>query len=142
MRKSNWQNGLLRKLILQICEYYGDSYAFLGESFCEDTFGMVKSEKGTEGVDGYIGKYAVQVKFKWITEENISSRYIAIKSDSEYDILIVVYANSAHDDVQLFGVWEKWQVEEAVRTTSMRQDRVMLKDLMQFDCFKIEKTLD
>ena len=142
MRKSNWQNGWLRKLILQICSIYGDGYAFLGESFCEDTFGMVKSEKGTEGVDGYIGKYAVQVKFKWITEKNISSRYIAIKSDSEYDILIVVYANSADDDVRLFGAWEKWQVEEAVRKTSMRQDRVMLKDLKQFDCFKIEKTLD
>ncbi len=133
---------MLRKLILQICECYGDSYAFLGESFCEDKFAMVKSEKGTEGVDGYIGKYAVQVKFKWITEENISSRYIAIKPDSEYDILIVVYANSAHDDVRLFGVWEKWQVKQAVRTTSMRQDRVMLKDLKQFDCFKIEKALD
>lgn len=75
-------------------------------------------------------------------KRTLSSRYIAIKSDSEYDILIVVYANSAHDDVRLFGVWEKWQVEEAVRTTSMRQDRVMLKDLKQFDCFKIEKTLD
>ena len=136
MKKGNRQNAWIRKLILQICSIYGDGYAFLGESFCEDEFGMKRSEKGTKGVDGYIGKYAIQVKFKWVTEENISSRYITVKSDAEFDILIIC-VNSGDDEVRLFGAWEKWQVEEA--RTNKLHDRVMLKDLDKLDRLQIKK---
>ena len=136
MKKGNWQNAWIRKLILQICSIYGDGYAFLGESFCEDEFGMVKSERGTKGVDGYIGDYAIQVKFKWVTETNPSSRYITVNPDTKFDILIVC-VDSKDDEVRLFGAWEKWQVEEA-RTNKLR-DRVKLKDLEKFDRFQIKK---
>ena len=97
---------------------------------------MKRSEKGTKGVDGYIGKYAIQVKFKWLTEENISSRYITVKSDAEFDILIIC-VNSGDDEVRLFGAWEKWQVEEA--RTNKLHDRVMLKDLDKLDRLQIKK---
>ena len=138
MKKDNWQNTWIRKLILQICSIYGDGYAFLGESFCEDEFGMVRSEKGTKGVDGYIGKYAVQAKFKWVTEKNFSGRYITVKSDAEFDILIVC-VNDGDDAVRLFGAWKKWQVEEA-RTMSKPHDRVKLQDLAQLDRLQLKKT--
>ena len=137
MNKGNWQNAWIRKLILRIYRIYGEGYAFLGESFCEDEFGMKRPEKGTKEVDGYIGNYAIQVMFKWVTDENFSSRYITVKSDTEFDILIVVCADNPDDGVRLFGAWEKWQVEKARRNES--QDRVMLKDLDNLDRFQIEK---
>ena len=132
--KGSWQNAWMRKLVLQVCSIYGDGHAFLGESFCEDEFGMVRSEKGTEGIDGYIGDLTVQVKFKWVNEKNKSSRYISVKPDAEFDILIVC-KNDAEGDVELFGAWEKQQVETARKNKS--HDRVMLKDLEQFDRFQI-----
>jgi len=98
---------------------------------------MKRLKKGMKGVDGYIGNYAIQVKFKWVTEEDISSRYVTVKSDAEFDILIIVCADNPDDGVRLFGAWEKWQVEKARRNKS--QDRVMLKDLDKLDRFQIKK---
>ena len=130
---ANWKNVLLRKMVLQICSIYGDGHAFLGESFCEDEFGMVKSQTGREGIDGYIRHLAVQVKLKWVTQENLSSRYVTIKPDAGFDVLIVC-KNGAEGDVELFGAWEKQQVE-AVRKPNT--NRINLKDLAQLNCFQL-----
>ena len=86
--------------------------------------------------NGYIGKYAIQVKFKWVTEENLSSRYITVNPDAEFDILIVC-VNGEDDEVRLFGAWEKWQVEKA--GTNKPHGRVMLKDLDKLDRLQIKK---
>ena len=69
-------------------------------------------------------------------EKNFSDRYITVKSDAEFDILIVC-ENSGDDAVQLFGAWKKWQVEEA--RTNKLHDRVMLKDLDKLDRLQIKK---
>ena len=99
---------------------------------------MRRSEKGTKGVDGYIGNYAVQVKFKWVTDRNFSDRYITVKSDAEFDILIVC-VNGGDDEVLLFGAWEKRQVEKA-RTMSKPHDQVKLQDLDKLDRLQIKKS--
>ncbi len=127
---SNWQNVWLRKLVLQVCSIYGDAYAFLGESFCEDEFGMVKAETGKEGIDGHIGDLAVQVKFKWFGK---SDRYVTVRPDAGFDILIVCGSGS-NEGVKLFGIWKRQQVD-SVRNP--KNNRINLKDLEKLDQFAL-----
>ena len=90
---ASWQNAWVRKVLLQILgsmpSHYDGVYRFLGESFCEDKFHMVRTAQGKKDVDGYIGDLAVQVKFKWRYSKNKDDRYVTIIPDADYDLLIV-----------------------------------------------------
>ena len=44
---------------------YDGVEAYEGESFCEDEFGMVRTDRGTKDVEGHVGEISVQTKFKW-----------------------------------------------------------------------------
>ena len=56
---------------------YDGVEAYVGESFCEDEFGMVRTDRGTKDVEGHVGEISVQTKFKWATPENLKTRYVS-----------------------------------------------------------------
>ncbi len=136
---ASWQNAWVRKVLLQILgsmpSRYDGVYEFLGESFCEDRFGMVRTAQGKKDVDGHIGDLAVQVKFKWHYSKNKDDRYVTIKPDADYDLLIVCI-DGQKGDVELFGAWEKKHVE-AARKKSTPPNEVKLKYLKQFACYPL-----
>ena len=47
------------------------------------------------------------MKFKWVTPNKFKTRYIQIKPDSDFDVMIVVYADIGDTDVTLFGAWSR-----------------------------------
>ena len=127
----------MRTELLELCarvEVITNGYdgieAYLGETFCEDTFGMVRTPLGTKDVDGHVGKLSVQVKFKWITPQNCKTRYVSIRPDAGFDVMIVTYAEPGESEVQLFGIWEKTQVLSKMRPQK-RYPRVYLTHLKQ-----------
>ncbi len=126
----------------ELTEGYNGIHGFLGESFCETYVGMVRTPRGTKDVDGYIGEKSVQVKFKWVTEENFATRYIAIGPKTDFDWLIVVCAEDGDAEVRLFGIWESGAVFEL--RDRPPQNRVKLRELReipQVEGFKIAQTL-
>ena len=112
---------------------------YLGESFCEDVLGMVGPRRSRKDVDGYVGKVAVQSKFKWITRDNFNTRWIQLRNDPGFHVLVVTYAKPGAPDVQLFGIWSKAEVLSAAKPykTGLRVRLAALKELPQYclpDC--------
>ena len=120
--------------IQAITDGYDGVEGYLGESFCEDEFGMIKAGPGTKDVDGHVGKIAVQSKFKWLTPENFKTRYVSIRKEPGFDVLIVTYAESGESNVRLFGSWTREQVLSKAKPAQSSL-RVFLKDLKTLPTF-------
>ncbi len=113
----------------ELIEDYNGLEAYLGESFCEDELGMVRTANGSKDIDGHVNGTPVQVKFKWVTRENLNTRYIQIKPEADFGAMIITYAHPEGIDVELFGVWSKQQVMSVGKKRSSGYLRVNLKDL-------------
>lgn len=115
---------------------YDGVEGYLGESFCEDVLGMVRTRRNCKDVDGYVGEVAVQSKFKWITRDNFKTRWIQLRKDPGFHVLVVTYAKPSALEVQLFGIWSKAQVLSVGKPyrSGLRVRLVALKELPQF-CF-------
>ena len=125
-----------RKKVLENCtqiycltKEYDGTEGFLGENFCEDRLGMSKAPRGMKDVDGLIGDSSVQIKFKWINDENFKSRYVTINPNAKFDLLIVTCADYGDTEVCLFGIWE----ERIVKPIIGARKRVYLKKLLKQD---------
>lgn len=109
---------------------YNGVEGFLGENFCEEKFGMTKTRVSSKDIDGFLdGGVSVQVKFKWVTPDNFKTRYIQIKPGSDFDVMIVVYADIGDTDVTLFGAWTRQEVLSVAKEHSSGHLRINLKDL-------------
>ena len=119
-----------------ITDGYDGVEGYLGESFCEDTFGMVRTNRGTKDVDGHVGPIPVQTKFKWVTPENLKSRYISVKPSADFDVMIVTCAEPGGSAVRLFGIWTKEQVLSVAKKPHQSSPRANLTDLLQLPQFR------
>ena len=122
-----------------ITDGYDGVEGYLGETFCEDAFGMVRTGRGTKDVDGHVGAISVQTKFKWITPQNLKTRYVTVKPDADFDVMIVTYAEPGGSEVRLFGIWEKEQVLSVMKPTK-QLPRVNLTDLRQLPEYCFDNT--
>ena len=120
-----------------ITDGYNGVEGYLGESFCEDTFGMVRTGRGTKDVDGHVGPVSVQTKFKWVTPENLKSRYISVKQDADFDVMVVTCAEPGGPAVRLFGIWTKEQIL-SVAKPHKSSPRANLTDLEQLPQFRFD----
>ena len=111
--------------INKLSEGYDRAEGYLGESFCVDQLNMRKNRQGTKDIDGDILGRSAQVKFKWINAGNLGTRYVSIKPESEFDLLIVTCAQYGDSEVSLFGIWEKADVLSVVGA----RNRVYLRKL-------------
>lgn len=117
----------LRHRLHRLTKEYNGVEGFLGERFCEIEFQMQRTPRGTKDIDGYIQDKSVQVKFKWVSADNLKTRYVAIKPEAQFDWLAVVCAEEGGSEVRLFGIWENPEVLDLTRKSN--SNRVMLKDL-------------
>lgn len=120
------------KMISWIDGYDGVE-GFLGESFCEHKFGMEKADRSEKWIDGRINEKSVQVKFKWVNENNWRSRYISINSNAIFDLLIVTYAKYGDSEVNLFGCWEKVLIDQELERK--KSNRIFLTRLCKLNKF-------
>ncbi len=111
--------------INDISKDYDRAEGYLGESFCEDQLQMRKTRAGEKDIDGYIQGRAVQVKFKWVSAQNLGSRYVTVKRDPKFELLIVTCAEHGASEVSLFGIWDISEVLEIIGS----RNRVSLKKL-------------
>ena len=125
--------------VQDITEGYNGVEGYLGESFCEDTFGMVRTGRGTKDVDGHVGSISVQSKFKWVTDANLNSRYVQLKENPDFDVMVVTCAEPGGSAVQLFGIWTKEQVL-SVAKPHKNGPRAGLKDLEPLPCFSFDSS--
>lgn len=121
-----------RKMVLEclakisnISKGYDRVEGYLGESFCEDQLRMRKTRGGTKDIDGYVQGRSVQVKFKWVNAQNLGSRYVTVRPDSQFDLLIVTCADYGDSEISLFGIWDKTEVLKVMSS----DDRVYLTKL-------------
>ena len=122
-----------------ITDGYDGVEGYLGETFCMDTLGMVRTGQGTKDVDGHVGEISVQTKFKWVTPKNFKTRYFSFKPDADFDVMIVTYAKPGGSEVRLFGIWEKKQLL-SVKRPPKRYPRVYLTDLKQLPQYRFANT--
>lgn len=111
--------------IRHISKGYDRVEGYLGESFCEDQLRMRKTREGTKDIDGYILGRSVQVKFKWVNAQNLGSRFVTVRPDSQFDLLIVTCADYGDTEVSLFGIWDKAEVLKIMGS----RNRVSLRKL-------------
>lgn len=114
----------------ELIKDYNGLEGYLGESFCEDEFGMVRTAKGSKDIDGHVNGIPVQVKFKWVTRENLNTRYVQVKPETDFGAMIIACAHPEGTDVELFGIWSRQQVVSVGKKhLSSGYLRVNLKDL-------------
>ncbi len=115
---------------------YDGVEGYLGESYCEDVLGMVQSRRNYEDVDGYVGKVAVQSNFKRITRDYCNTRWIQLRKDPGFHVLVVTYAEPGASNVQLFGKWSQAEVLSAAKPykTGLRVRLAALSEFPQY-CF-------
>lgn len=120
---------MLRHRMNELIGEYDGVEGYLGESFCQTHFEMRRTPRGTNDIDGYLGDKSVQVKFKWVSAENLATRYVEISAKAEFDWLIVVCAEDQDLEVRLFGIWESDGVFK-LRDRS-NSNRVLLRELKE-----------
>ena len=65
---------MLRHRMNELTKEYDGVEGYLGETFCQTHFEMRRTPRTTKDIDGYIGDKSVQVKFKWVSAENLATR--------------------------------------------------------------------
>ena len=84
------------KLLRECGDYDTSISGAVGEVYAEDVLGMDKSERGMDGIDGWINGRSVQIKTKeirdnWV-EKPLSSRFVQIREGKQNNVddLIVI----------------------------------------------------
>lgn len=137
MTETNKRKIILKKYskMISLIDGYDGVEGFLGESFCEDKLGMERAVRSERWIDGHINKKSVQVKFKWVNENNWKSRYISINSNAIFDLLIVTYAKYGDSEVKLFGCWKKVLIDQELKR--INSNRIFLTRLCKLKTFSL-----
>ena len=131
--------------LLRECGNYDTSISgAVGEVYAEDVLGMDKSERGMDGIDGWINGRSVQVKTKEIRdnwcEKPLSSRFVQIREGKQNNVddLIVIMVHPTSVWTHYYGALSALEARPSKGVVRYHLHRMNGEGLVNYDRYIAE----